>query len=206
MVHHGRPSRSSWTESVRSSFSRTVMGKATRESSVGTRLGKNPNWECSFVSREKGLFLSVCVKLAGKKHNIDPMWIVLMKDVDLGEPTSFLDHVYLGCTQWERQTSKDIVDNYRNMYVSKISAGATEKPPSTGKLDANISSCYDMEGHAKKCVERYYELANKTTQQQRKVATPCLDDHQVKEEVGSIGVVKSLLTNCSEMLVFGAHW
>ena len=39
------------------------------------------------------------IKLAGKKQNLDPMWKVLMKDVDLGEPTSFLDHVYLGCTQ-----------------------------------------------------------------------------------------------------------
>ena len=60
------------------------------------------NWECLFVHREKGLFLSVYVddiKLAGKKHNIDPMWKVLNKEVDLGEPTSFLDHVYLGCTQ-----------------------------------------------------------------------------------------------------------
>ena len=35
------------------------------------------NWECLFVHREKGLFLSVYVdviKLAGKKQNIDPMW------------------------------------------------------------------------------------------------------------------------------------
>ena len=36
------------------------------------------------------------------------MWKVLIKDVDLGGPTSFLDHVYLGCTQRECQTSKDI--------------------------------------------------------------------------------------------------
>ena len=38
---------------------------------------KIPNWECLFVHREKGLFLSVYVddiKLAGKKQNIDPMW------------------------------------------------------------------------------------------------------------------------------------
>ena len=37
--------------------------------------------------------------MAGKKQNLDPMWKILMKDVDLGEPTSFFDHVYLGCTQ-----------------------------------------------------------------------------------------------------------
>ena len=35
-----------------------------------------------------------------------------------------------------------------------------------------------MAGHAKKCVERYCELANKTTQQLYK----CIDDHHFKEE------------------------
>ena len=69
---------------------------------LGLGWEKELNWESPFVHREKGLFLSVYVddiKLAGKKHNIDPMWKVLNKEVDLGEPTSFLDHVYLGCTQ-----------------------------------------------------------------------------------------------------------
>ena len=45
-----------------------------------------------------------------------------------------------------------------------------------------------MAGHAKKCVERYCELANKTTQQLYKVSTPCIDDHHFKEEeVKSVG-------------------
>ena len=50
---------------------------------------KVSNWECLFVHREKGLFLSVYVddtKFAGKKQNIDPMWKVLSKEVDFGEP------------------------------------------------------------------------------------------------------------------------
>ena len=67
---------------------------------------KVSDWECLFVHREKGLFLSVYVddiKLAGKKQNINPTWKILMKDVDLGEPTSFLDRVYLGCTERECQ-------------------------------------------------------------------------------------------------------
>ena len=58
---------------------------------------KIPNWEClSLFIVKKGLFLSVYVddiKLAGKKQNLDPMWKLLNKEVDLGEPTSFLDHV-----------------------------------------------------------------------------------------------------------------
>ena len=40
---------------------------------------KVSNWECLFVHREKGLLLSVYaddIKLAGKKHNINPMWKV----------------------------------------------------------------------------------------------------------------------------------
>ena len=63
------------------------------------------------------------IKLAGKKHNLDPMWKVLNKEVDLGEPTSFLDHVYLGCTQRKCEISKDIVDNYRTTFESRISTG-----------------------------------------------------------------------------------
>ena len=70
---------------------------------------KVPNVDCLFLNREKGLFLSVYVddmKLSGKKQNIDPMWKVLMKDVDLGEPTSILDHVFLGCPQREVKHAK----------------------------------------------------------------------------------------------------
>ena len=45
-----------------------------------------------------------------------------------------------------------------------------------------------MAGHAKKCVERYCELANKTTQQLYKVSTPCIDDHHfIEEEMKSVG-------------------
>ena len=67
------------------------------------------------------------------------------------------------------------------VFESRISAGATEKLPCSENL--RISSwSHDMEGHAKKCVERYCELPKKTTQQLYKVSTPCIDDHHFKEE------------------------
>ena len=69
----------------------------------------------------------VDIKFVGKKQNIDPMWQTLDKEVDLGEPTSFLDHVYLGCTQRQCELSKDTVDNNRAMFESRISAGRIEK-------------------------------------------------------------------------------
>ena len=54
---------------------------------------KVPTRECLFVNREKRLFLSVYVdviKLAGKKQNIDPMWKILTKDVNLVETNIIL--------------------------------------------------------------------------------------------------------------------
>ena len=56
-----------------------------------------------------------------------------------------------------------------------------------------------MAGHAKKCVERYCELANKTTQQLYKVSTPCIDDHHFKEEeMKSVGELSHV---CSQIVL-----
>ena len=37
---------------------------------------------------------------------------------------------------------------------------------------------YDVKGHAKKCVERYCEFANRTTQRLYKVSTPCIEKYK----------------------------
>ena len=64
-------------------------GKGYLRKSYCNTVGRRfPNWECLFVHREKGLFLSVYVddiKLAGKKQNLDPMRKLLNKEVGLGE-------------------------------------------------------------------------------------------------------------------------
>ena len=83
-----------------------------------------------------------------------------MKDVDIEEPTSFLDHVYSGCTQRECKPNEKIIGQYNEMIESRICAGATEKLPGRDKPRAKTSAwSYDMEGHARKCVERCCELA-----------------------------------------------
>ena len=73
------------------------------------------------------------------------------------------------------------MDNYRTMFESRISAGGFEKLPFPQNLRISSSS-YDMADCAKKCVERYCELTNKTNQQLYKVSTPCIDVHHFKEE------------------------
>ena len=94
--------------------------------------------------------------------------------------------------------SKDIVDDYKTMFESRISAGRAEK--SSFPQNLRISSwSYDMVGNAKKCVERYCELANKTTQQLYKVSTPCIDDHHFKEEeIKSVGELSQV---CSKIVL-----
>ena len=50
------------------------------------------------------------------------------------------------------------------MFESRICVGARSKASSSEKLSISTWS-YDMKGHVKKCVERFCELVNKTTQQ-----------------------------------------
>ena len=85
------------------------------------------------------------IKMAGKKHNMAPMW-KMMKNVDIDEPTSFLDREHLGCTQRELKPNQSIIDEHRNMFESRISAGATEKLPITSQAKT-VAWSYDMEGH-----------------------------------------------------------
>ena len=57
----------------------------------------------------------------------------------------------------------------------------------------------NMTYHAKKSVERYCELANKTTQQLYKVSIPCIDDHHFKEEeTTSVGELSNI---CSQIVL-----
>ena len=93
---------------------------------------KIPNSQYLFVHREKGLFSSVCandIKLTGKKTKSWPDVETIQQRSRFGDPKSFLDHVYLGCTQRQCEISRDIVDNYRVMFESRISAEGSKKLP-----------------------------------------------------------------------------
>ena len=66
------------------------------------------------------------------------------------------------------------------MFVSLISAGASEKLPGWEQTHTKtVAWSYDTVGKAEKCVEKKCELANKQTEHLYKVSSPCLDDHQI---------------------------
>ena len=113
--------------------------------------------------------------MAGKKQNMCPMWKKLVKNVDLEEPTSFLDHVYLGCIQRECKPNEIIIEQHSEMFESRISAEATKNYQGGKNLtQKNVEWPCDMEGYAQKCVERYRELAKKKFKQLCEVSTTCL--------------------------------
>ena len=176
-------------------------------STVGWRF---PHCECLFANRQKGFsfpFLWTISKLSGRRQKSWSDVETTQQRSRFGRTIIFPWSCILGMyskTMWSKQR---YCRQYRTMFESRICAGSTEKLPCLESLRISSWSS-DIEGHAKKCVERYCELANKTTQQLYKVSTPCIDDHHFKEEemtcVG--GIVECILSNCSEMLILGTNW
>ena len=73
------------------------------------------------------------------------------KNVDIDEPTSFLDPVYLGCTQRECKPNEKIIGKYNKMFEQRISAGAREKISGWQKPHAQtVAWSHDMEELAQK--------------------------------------------------------
>ena len=135
-----------------------------------------------------------------EKQKMALVWKKLMKNVDLDEPTSFLDNVYLGCTPRECKPNETIIEPYTKMFESRVSAGATANYSCRGKPHTQtVAWSYDMEGHAPTCVERYCELTNKKVEQLYKVSSPCLDDHQFKQE--ELELVGELSEVCSHIVL-----
>ena len=104
------------------------------------------------------------------------------------------------------------MDNHKSMFESSISTGAMEKLPEAkapGGLETKhfLFMVHDTEGHAMKCVERHRELANQTTEQLYRVATPSWTTIIFeKKKMDLLENYLLLLTNCSEMSVFGSYW
>ena len=67
------------------------------------------------------------------------------------------------------------------MFSMLTSTNTDVEEEETNPKDIRAWSC-DMDDHAQKCVERFYEWARKTVDQLQKVSTLFLDDHQVNSK------------------------
>ena len=92
------------------------------------------------------------------------------------------------------------MDNHRNMFESKNSAGAAE----SYLIPRNLKQTFLHGPMIWQVMQRnsWRDIANwqnKTTQKFYKVAAPCLDDHQFKEE--EMGFVGELSKVCSQIVL-----
>ena len=146
--------------------------------------------------------------MAGMKQNMAPMWKKLMKNVDLHEPTSFLDHVY----SWVYSTWMQTKWNYywevqRNVWLTYF-CWSNWKFTRMGKTSRDYCSVDIRYGRScSKMRGKVFELVKKKkTEQLYKVSSPGLEDHQIKKQEGawiSWRIIWSMLTNCLKMFVFG---
>ena len=60
-----------------------------------------------------------------------------------------------------------------------LPAGGDRKWLKVGEISAYA---YEMSGHVKQTVDQYFELTGKPIEPLKKVATPCIDDHQIPIE------------------------
>ena len=159
-IQYGRSSYSSWTESV--CIVRTIISR----SFIQTLMEKNTKLTINIWSVETRIIL-VAVRWRHQNIKKEVEYSVheekLMKIIDLTECTSFFDHLYLWCTQRE---CNPIEYHYwrihKDVRIAYFCWTATEKLLSWEEPHAKTTACsYDMEGHARKYVERYNELISK---------------------------------------------
>ena len=71
-----------------------------------TKLGKGTNSGVSLCPPNIAIFLSVHVediKMVREKEHLGPTWTILRREIDLEDPTPWLNQEYLGCTQREAE-------------------------------------------------------------------------------------------------------
>ena len=186
------------------------MGKTIWESSIETRLGEE---------FQLGMFLrtlwkrTILICICGR-HQIDWQETNKTKNESFSWKTSIWENQHHFLTLYIRVTLKENTKRAKILLLitepclnPKFQQEATEKLSSSESFSISTWSS-DMEAHVQKCVERYCELTNKSTQQHYKESTPCIDDHHFKEEeLKSVGELsKYMLSSCCEILILDTYW
>ena len=89
---------------------REPSGRVNRGCTMGGR--KQPGKVCSFIASKDGCYPCtwIALKWQERHKHWSRFWKTLMNRVDLEKPTTFLDQVYLGCTQRQCKQNNSHVD------------------------------------------------------------------------------------------------
>ena len=127
------------------------------------------------------VFLTVYVddiRMAGNTQNVPQRWATLHKKVDLYDPVSFIDQVYLGCFQRTAQVNNIMVMEQQESFWKRKSTKTDVKTEQQQSPNKSQFGTRIWKVHAQMCVQRFCEVAHKTVDQLHEVSTSCLDDHQ----------------------------
>ena len=119
---------------------------------------KIPNFECMFVHLNQRFFCRKVEanRMAGKKQKMDFMWQKLRKMWKMTNPHHCLTTYLWNVLNVNTRRTRPSLNITRRCW----SNGKSKK---IGKSHAQtVAWSFDMAGHAPKCVERFFELANKT--------------------------------------------
>ena len=211
MVQCRRPSRSSWTQSVRSSFGRTVMGKAIWENPIAARLGK-------------GFQLGMLVRTPSKRVILtcvcgwDKTWLernkTLIRCGNYSTKKSFWEnqHLSLIVYTWDAlkdigEISKDIVDNYRTMCGIDNFRGESREI----SIPSKSSYFFMVLWHGWSCKEMCGTILRGGKQDDSTTLQSIFSMHRWppllrrRNEI-CWRIATSMLSNCSKMLIFGTNW
>ena len=123
----------------------------------------------------------------------------------LGEPTSFLDHVYLGCTQRQCEISKDIVDNYITMCLNREFQRVEEKSFHTLKIFVFLHGLMIWKVMQRNVWSDFVSWRTKRLNNSTKYLPPMhrRPPLQRRRNEDCWRIVTCMLSNCSEMLILG---
>ena len=146
-------------------------------------------FECMYVHKELGLFLSVYVddfKMAGRAASLLKMWKILGTRMELDPPTPMIGNTYLGCGQIDATPEPRMVAARSTLFhAANTSAKLGPEEQHKVKADAGATKprgyAYDMKGHVKQSIDRYLELSGTPRASLTKVCTPCIDDHMLQD-------------------------
>ena len=142
--------------------------------------------------------------MAGRKQNLSPMWKKWMKPVDLGEPTSFPDYVYLGCTPREKLSLPNTEKCSNHEFLLEQVKNYQSGRDLTQKLPRGPTTWKDMLKNALRDIVNW-----RTKRQSNYTKSQVLACVTITSRRGtwlSWRIVKSMLTDRLEMLLCGTNW
>ena len=210
MVQYGRPSRSSWTESVRSSFGRTVMEKAIWENPSAARLGEG--FQLGMLIRtpwKRVIHICVC-----GWHQTGWKETKYFSDVESTKQRSWFgrtDIIPRSCfpgvyskTMWNKQRYGWQLQNH--VWIQNFSR-------SNWKITMLGKSAYlfVVLWHGRSCQEMCGKILWVGKQDDSTTLQSIYSMHwwpPLQRERNEIcwRIVTRMLSNCSQMLIFGTNW